>query len=90
MNQDFFNNFPALMEINAGRQRRGMLRVGGSAMSKPRQELTTLRKAHPLLHALGARLRLMWDDIVHEPVPEEMMDLLRRIDERERQRSASN
>jgi len=78
------------MEINAGRQRRGMLRVGGSAMSKPRQEPTTLRKAHPLLHALGTRLRLMWDDIVHEPITEDMMDLVRQIDERESQRSATN
>ena len=66
-----------------------MLRVGGAAMSKPRQEPTALRKAHPLLHALGVRLRLMWDDIVHEPVPEDMLDLLRQIDERESQRSSS-
>ena len=66
-----------------------MLRVGGSAISKPRREPLALRQAHPLLHALGVRLRLMWDDIVHEPVPEDMMDLLRQLDEREGHRSSS-
>ena len=60
-----------------------MLRAGNS--SKLQHEAKELRKAHPLLHALGARLRLMWDDIVQEPVPEEMMELLRQLDQRERQ-----
>jgi anti-sigma factor NepR-like protein len=66
-----------------------MLRVGGSALSKSRHAPTALRKARQRLHALGARLRFMWDDIVQEPVPEEMMDLLRQIDERESSRSSA-
>lgn len=67
-----------------------MLRPGGTAMSKPKHESTAPRKVPTRLRALGARLRLMWDDIIHEPIPEEMMDILRQLDERERQRSSTN
>lgn len=65
-----------------------MLRAAGTSMFKTRQDSTPLRKAHTRLQAFGARLREMWEDIVHEPIPDDMMALLEQIDERERQRSS--
>ena len=31
--------------------------------------------------AIGRELRRMYDDVVHEPVPDDFIDLLRKIDE---------
>lgn len=31
-------------------------------------------------HAIGVRLRQMFDDVVNEPVPDEFLDILRRAD----------
>ena len=39
-------------------------------------------KARARLQVIGARLRREWDDIVREPIPEDMLHLLLRLDEK--------
>ena len=49
-------------------------------------ELKTERDKHKILRArqraLGRELRRMYDDVAKEPVPDEFLDLLQRIDKR--------
>lgn len=49
-------------------------------------DLKSERDKHKVLRArqraLGRELRRMYDDIAKEPVPDDFIDLLRRIDER--------
>ena len=63
---------------------------GMSAVPKSRSESPTLHKTRARLQALGVQLRTMWDDIVREPLPDDMMKLLRELDDRERNRSSSH
>ena len=49
-----------------------------------------LRTARKRLQPIGAQLRRMWNDIVQEPIPEEMQELLRKLDEVERLRSGTH
>ncbi|MDR3511795.1 MAG: NepR family anti-sigma factor [Caulobacteraceae bacterium] len=42
-----------------------------------------LRDARITQHAIALRLRGMLDPVVHDPVPEEFLEILRRADQRE-------
>ncbi len=41
----------------------------------------TLGEAKLSQHAIGARLRQMFDQVVRDPVPDEFLEILRRADE---------
>jgi hypothetical protein len=51
-------------------------------MSKDKAPITDkARYARLRREAIGQGLRRMYDGVVHEPVPDEFMDLLKKIDE---------
>ena len=43
----------------------------------------TLGEAKLSQHAIGARLRQMFDEVVRDPVPDEFLEILRQADRRE-------
>ena len=47
---------------------------------KPNEKTRTIRARQ---RAIGRELRRMYDDVAQEPVPDDFMDLLRKIDEAE-------
>ena len=49
---------------------------------KPTEKARAIRARQ---RAIGRELRRMYDDVAQEPVPDDFMDLLRQIDEAERQ-----
>ena len=49
---------------------------------KPNEKARAIRARQ---RAIGRELRRMYDDVAQEPVPDDFMDLLRQIDEAERQ-----
>ncbi len=65
----------------------GETRVDPEKSKTLRVEKETLRKARSRLQSIGTELRRMWVDIVQEPIPDEMQELLRKLDEVERKRS---
>jgi hypothetical protein len=55
--------------------------LGGCRFSSMATELEWKRfKATRRQAAIGTRLRRLYDDVVSQPVPDEWLDLLRRID----------
>lgn len=52
-------------------------------MKQPRQNEPELHDARITQHAIGLRLRRMLDDVVHDPVPDDFLEILRRADRRE-------
>ena len=59
------------------------LKSGAEIMSKndPSDEGEKAITARVRQRAIGRELRGMYDDIVQEPIPDEFMDLLKKIDE---------
>jgi len=51
------------------------------AMRRPRSKSASLDEARLRQQAIGVRLRQMFDDVVSEPVPDEFLEILRRMDE---------
>lgn len=49
-------------------------------MKQPPNKSSALDEARLRQQAIGAKLRQMFDDVVNEPVPDEFLDILRRID----------
>jgi hypothetical protein len=49
---------------------------------KPHRNGTSLEEARLRQQAIGVRLRHLFDEVVNEPVPDEFLDILRRVDER--------
>jgi hypothetical protein len=47
---------------------------------KPNEKARAIRARQ---RAIGRELRRMYDDVAQEPIPDDFMDLLRRIDESE-------
>jgi Anti-sigma factor NepR len=47
---------------------------------KPNEKSRAIRARQ---RAIGRELRRMYDDVAQEPIPDELMDLLRKIDEAE-------
>ena len=45
---------------------------------KPNEKARAIRARQ---RAIGRELRRMYDDVAHEPVPDEFMDLLKQIDQ---------
>lgn len=68
----------------------GEARVDPDKPRTPRVENEPLRKARARLLSIGTQLRRMWDDIVQEPIPEEMRELLRKLDEIEREKGGTH
>jgi hypothetical protein len=52
-------------------------------MKQPGEKPMTLGEARLSQHAIGARLRQMFDQVVRDPVPDEFLEILRRADHRE-------
>ena len=50
-----------------------------------KQTRETELRARARWQVIGIELRRSWNDIVREPVPVDMLDLLRRLDEQERE-----
>lgn len=46
-----------------------------------RRGSAALDEARLRQHAIGVRLRQMFDDVVNEPVPDEFLDILRKADQ---------
>jgi hypothetical protein len=51
---------------------------------KPNEKSRAIRARQ---RAIGRELRRMYDDVAQEPVPDDFLDLLRRIDDAEEQKS---
>jgi hypothetical protein len=51
---------------------------------KPSEKARAIRARQ---RAIGRELRRMYDDVAQEPVPDDFMDLLRKIDEAEESKS---
>jgi len=51
-------------------------------MKQPIKRPAALEEARLRQQAIGVKLRLMFDEVVNEPVPDEFLDILRRADER--------
>ena len=49
---------------------------------KPPNGGASLEEARLRQHAIGVKLRHMFDEVVNEPVPDEFLDILRRADDR--------
>ncbi len=49
-------------------------------MTKPPKGSPQLDEARLRQHAIGARLRQIFDEVVNEPVPEDFLDILRRAE----------
>jgi hypothetical protein len=57
---------------------------------KPRVENEPLRKARARMQSIGAQLRRMWHDIVQEPIPDDMRELLLKLDELEQKKTTTH
>ena len=44
----------------------------------------TLRSVQARQRQLGSELERMWGEVVKEPIPDEMLELLKKLDERDR------
>jgi len=51
---------------------------------KPNEKSRAIRARQ---RAIGRELRRMYDDVAQEPVPDDFLDLLRKIDDAEQQKS---
>ena len=54
-------------------------------MTNPPRSSAALEEAQLRQHAIGAKLRQMFDQIVEEPVPESFLEILRNADSRGRE-----
>lgn len=73
---------PSLLRAAAGDGRRGTSIVSDSAADKPKGEKAPRRtgKSDPLVAAaIGQKLRTMYDDMLSEPVPSDLAELVRRL-----------
>ncbi len=55
-----------------------------SSEEKPNEKSRAIRARQ---RAIGRELRRMYDDVAQEPVPDDFLDLLRKIDDAEEQKS---
>ena len=39
------------------------------------------RRANPIDGAIGRKMRAMYDDLLHQPIPDRFVELLKRIDQ---------
>ncbi len=63
---------------------RGSLRrkmIDQQPMKRPRSKSPSLDEARLRQQAIGVKLRQMFDEVVNEPVPDEFLSILRRVDE---------
>jgi len=60
--------------------------IGQQSMKQPGEKPMTFGEAKLSQHAIGARLRQMFDQVVRDPVPDEFLEILRRADEKPAQR----
>ena len=51
-------------------------------MRQPRERDINLGEARLSQYVIGQRLRQLFDEVVHDPTPDEFLDILRRADER--------
>ncbi len=51
-------------------------------MKQPGEKPMNFGEAKLSQHAIGARLRQMFDQVVRDPVPDEFLEILRRADEK--------
>jgi hypothetical protein len=58
-------------------------------MRRPRSKSPSLDEARLRQQAIGVKLRQIFDDVVNEPVPDQFLEILRRGDEREADKSRS-
>ena len=56
------------------------LRVGTLDVKKEQPDREKIAAARARQRAIGRELRRMYDDVVQEPVPEDFLELLRKID----------
>jgi hypothetical protein len=65
-------------------------RVDPKKPRNPRVGDEPLRKARARMQTIGMQLRRMWDDIIHEPLPDDMRELLLKLDELEKKKSGTH
>jgi hypothetical protein len=44
----------------------------------------TLKTVQARQRRIGAQLERLWNGVVHEPIPDEMLELLKKLDEKDR------
>jgi hypothetical protein len=54
--------------------------MNSTMAAKPTSRSPALDEARLRQQVIGAKLRQMFDDVVREPVPDEFLDILRRVD----------
>lgn len=62
----------------------GRERDGNFDVKKEQSERDRVIAARARQRAIGRELRRMYDDVVQEPVPEDFLDLLKKIDDADR------
>ncbi len=60
-------------------------RGSSSFHSRPKPDLS--RHTHALDGTIGKKLRAMYDDLVQQPLPEGLVELLRKLDQRQESKS---
>jgi hypothetical protein len=61
-------------------------RGGSLDVKKEQTERDKIIGARARQRAIGRELRRMYDDVVQEPIPEDFLELLKKIDEAEQQK----
>jgi hypothetical protein len=56
-------------------------------VSEDQQWRFTLRTVQARQRRIGAQLERLWDGFVREPIPDEMLELLKKLDEKDRGKS---
>ena len=64
--------------------RSGAARPRVSDLSKDEEWRFALRMVQARQRRIGAQLERLWDYVVREPVPDEMLELLKKLDEKDR------
>ena len=55
-----------------------------STVSRDKEWRFTLRMVQARQRRIGAQLERLWDGVIREPIPDEMLELLKKLDEKDR------
>ena len=55
-----------------------------SSASRDKEWRFTLKTVQARQRRIGVQLERLWDNVLHEPIPDEMLELLKKLDEKDR------